>query len=193
MSTLTFFRKFLHSPGRVGAVMPSSHALADRMCQIGGVGSADLVVEAGAGTGVFTKKILEQLPASSRFLSIEIDPYLAQVTRDANPTVDLVCDCATNVAQHLSDRGLGKVDVIVSGLPWAVFSEELQSDLIRSFLAVLKPGGSFVTFAYLQGLHMPAGKRFSKRLDDSFTSVERSAPVWRNVPPAIVIKAVKDA
>ena len=161
------------------------------MCEIGGVSSADVVVEAGAGTGVFTQEISSLVSPEAHFLSIEIDPVLAELTRAQNPTVDVVCDCATKVGRHLSERGIGEVDLIVSGLPWAVFSEDLQDELLSAFLAVLKPGGCFVTFAYLQGLQLPAGKRFGQKLEANFDVVERSAPVWRNLPPAIVIRGVK--
>ena len=45
-----------------------------------------------------------------------------------------------------------------------------------------------MTFAYLQGLLLKAGKRFRKRLDDTFANVRRSPTVWWNLPPAFVYR-----
>ena len=54
----------------------------------------------------------------------------------------------------------------------------------------VRPGGRFATFAYLQGLLVPPGQKFRRRLDDYFTRVERSRVVWWNLPPAFVYRAV---
>jgi phospholipid N-methyltransferase len=55
-------------------------------------------------------------------------------------------------------------------------------------MTVLPPGGQFVTFAYLQGLLIPAGRRFGKLLGDYFSEVRKSPTVWRNTPPAFVYR-----
>jgi phospholipid N-methyltransferase len=55
-------------------------------------------------------------------------------------------------------------------------------------MTVLKPKGQFVTFAYLHGLPLPAGRQFAARLPEYFTEIRKSHPVWRNVPPALVYR-----
>jgi phospholipid N-methyltransferase len=55
----------------------------------------------------------------------------------------------------------------------------------------MKDGGKFATFAYLQGLIMPAGIRFRKQLETQFSKVEISKVVWKNLPPAIVYRCQK--
>ena len=62
---------------------------------------------------------------------------------------------------------------------------------MKAVLARLSPGGHFATFAYLQGLLLPAGMRFAGLLEDSFGSVQRSRTVWRNLPPAFVYRCRK--
>ena len=59
---------------------------------------------------------------------------------------------------------------------------------LRELRRVLKPGGQFVTFAYLQGLLLPAGRRFRAKLKRSFSDVTKSKIVWRNLPPAFVYR-----
>jgi phospholipid N-methyltransferase len=67
----------------------------------------------------------------------------------------------------------------------------LQDRLIDSILEILRPGGRFVTFAYLQGLLLPAGHAFSRKLQSRFRKVKKTRTVWRNLPPAFVYVAEK--
>jgi hypothetical protein len=53
---------------------------------------------------------------------------------------------------------------------------------------VLGKGGQFVTFAYLQGLILPAAQRFRKLLKQYFSEVSTSRTVWLNVPPAFIYR-----
>ena len=46
----------------------------------------------------------------------------------------------------------------------------------------------FTTFAYVQSLATPAARRFLATLKQSFTSVEQAELIWKNVPPAVVIR-----
>ena len=80
---------------------------------------------------------------------------------------------------------------MICGLPWAAFPETLQDELLATILTVLRPGGRFLTFAYLQGLLLPAGRRFRKKLKTTFDRVTTTRTVWCNVPPAFVYCAEK--
>jgi len=53
-------------------------------------------------------------------------------------------------------------------------------------MTVMGPGGQFVTFAYLQGLLLPPGRRFAALLPNYFNHVSKSRTVWLNLPPAFV-------
>jgi phosphatidylethanolamine/phosphatidyl-N-methylethanolamine N-methyltransferase len=77
------------------------------------------------------------------------------------------------------------VDAVISGLPWTVFSDSLQEELLASMLEVMRPGSIFITFAYLQGLRLKGARRFRQLLEESFATVTVSKPIWRNFPPAI--------
>lgn len=80
------------------------------------------------------------------------------------------------------------VDCIVSGLPWAAFSASMQTKFLDETMRVLKPGGKFVTFAYVHGLWLTRGRRFAGLLPKYFSSVSNSPIVWLNVPPAFVYR-----
>jgi len=46
------------------------------------------------------------------------------------------------------------------------------------------PGGTFVTFGYLQSLILPGAQALRRRLRREFAEVTQTSPVWGNVPPA---------
>lgn len=183
-----FLRNFLRNPIQVGAVLPSSRGLAEMM-----VGSVDwegaqAVIEYGPGTGVFTQRIGECLRPGCRFFAIEKSPELAERARERCPGSLVLEDSVANVESLCRDQGITQVDAILCGLPWAAFPESLQNECFDAMLRVLRPGGQFATFAYWQGVVLPAGRRFAKRLHATFSEVQRSPTVWRNVPPAFVYR-----
>ena len=55
---LRLFGQFLRRPGAVGAVVPSSAELAERITAAGDVERARVVVELGPGTGVVTLAVM---------------------------------------------------------------------------------------------------------------------------------------
>ena len=189
--TLTFLKNFIRHPTQVGAIAPSSPALVKAIVQWIDWEHAQNVVEFGPGTGVFTQAVVEQLRGDAKFFAIERSAELVAATRQRCPGVKVVEDSATNVVELCRRESIEKVDAIICGLPWASFSDSLQTEIMDAMLEVLPPGGQFATFAYWQGVVLPAGMRFSRRLRDTFSSVERSHTVWRNLPPAFVYRCVR--
>ena len=183
-----FFRAFLRNSGKVGAVAPSSPELAKLMLEWMDWDSIDCVVEFGAGSGVFTEAVQRYLKPGGRFFAIERDPVLAEITRSRCPEVDLHESCVSRVATICREAGIEKVDAIVCGLPWASFSSEVQDEFLDAMFEVLPEGGQFATFAYWQGLMLPAGQRFRKYLRQHFSTVEQSPTAWKNLPPAFVYR-----
>lgn len=153
--------------------------------------SARGVVEYGPGTGVFTEGIVKRLHQDAKFFAIERSAELAAVTRERCPGTTVHEQSAAEVGSLCQDEGIEQVDAIICGLPWASFPESLQASILDATLDILRPGGQFATFAYWQGVVLPAGMRFSQRLSASFETVHRSPTVWRNFPPAFVYRCVK--
>ena len=188
MSSLTFIKNFLRHPTQVGAIAPSSPGLVDAMLDWFDWDSLRTVVEFGPGTGVFTEGIVDRLHGDARFFAIERSAELAEVTRKRCPSAKVYQDSVVNVAELCRRESIESVDAIVCGLPWASFSQSLQEEIMDSMLGVLSPHARFATFAYWQGVVLPAGRRFSRRLRSTFATVERSHTVWRNLPPAFVYR-----
>ncbi len=188
MSTPSLFRRFLRNPAQIGALCPSSPVLCRTITGDIGLEDAAAVVELGPGTGVITREILRRIRPEATFLAVELDETLCMDLRRNFPELRLRNDSAARLADILAEERLEGVDVIVSGLPWAIFPEALQQEILENVLTALRPGGCFTTFAYLQGMMLPAGRRFRKRLCELFDKVETTPVVWRNLPPAFIYR-----
>jgi len=185
---LHFLVEFVRRPQSVGAISPSSSHLGREIASHVGIEDAESVVELGPGTGGLTRAILAALPGKATFLAIDNNPTMASLFRSAFPDVNLVEESVEKLADIAKEHGMGQVDCILSGLPWANFDDGLQNRILEQIVTVLRPGGWFATFAYLQGTMLPRGRAFRCKLGDRFATVTRSAVVWRNVPPAFVYR-----
>lgn len=189
MSGLHFLRQFLTDPLSIGAVAPSSPALAELITDVADLEETAMVVEFGPGTGVFTEAILRKLPPQARFLAIEQSSELASLTRKRCPAAAVHVDSAIELPRYLADLGRSDCDRIICGLPWAAFSDDLQDRLLATITSALRPGGRLLTFAYIQGLLLPAGQKFRRKLHGAFRKVTTTRTVWQNLPPAFVYVA----
>jgi len=189
--TLLFLREFVRRPGQVGAIAPSSSYLTAEIVRQAGVRRANTIVEFGPGTGSFTREILRQKKENAFFVGIEMNPKLVEILRRNLPGANIVSESAENTPAILKNHHLNEADCIVSGLPWASFPAELQDNLLAAAIQSLRPGGRFATFAYLQGLMLPSGQRFRKKLRETFSKVHSGRIIWKNLPAAFVYRCVK--
>lgn len=187
----SFIRAFFRNAGSVGAVAPSSEALAKLMVDWLDWDEINSVVEFGPGTGVFTEAIEKRAREGTKLIAIERDAELAEITRNRCPEVTVRKACVSEAASICEEEGIASADAILCGLPWASFSEELQNTLLNEMFEILPPGGKFATFAYWQGLALPAGLRFRRVLRQHFSEVEQSPTAWKNLPPAFVYRCVR--
>lgn len=179
-----FFSEFLSHPKAVGSLSPSSTNLARHLADSVDWDKASTILEYGAGTGVITEEIVSRLPSQTQFYAIEISTKFADILRQRFPGVCVLEGSVERAKTLCENHGVQRVDAIVSGLPWAAFSESDQNTYLAATMDVLKPGGQFITFGHLQGLLLPAGRRFRKKLSNYFSEVRISKPVWGNLPPA---------
>jgi phosphatidylethanolamine/phosphatidyl-N-methylethanolamine N-methyltransferase len=190
--SVAFLGAFLSRPAMIGSIVPSSRHLARRIVETLDLRQARTVVELGPGTGVISDALLPAIPRGCRYIGVELNPSLARVFRRRHPGVTLVEDSAANLRAICDAAGVEAVDVIVSGLPWASFSRDLQVSILDAIAAVLRPGGVFVTFGYKMGTWLPAGRRFHRELAPRyFPRILKSRYVWRNLPPAFVMQCVR--
>ena len=185
-----FLKEFVSKPQEIGAIVPSSPALAREVVRGVHWDSVRVVVEYGPGLGAITGEILTRTEGKDFFV-IELNEAYAERFRRNFPDVPLYRDSVANVVSIASEHGVEAIDCVISGLPWAIFSDAVQDELLDATFQVLREGGQFVTFAYMHGLALPAGRRFRRKLGRRFRKVERSRGVWRNAPPAVVYHCVR--
>lgn len=191
MSALQFFKQFLRHPVAIGAVSETSRAVSEVVSSEARVEEASVVVEYGSGTGAVTAVILERLPAAGRLLGIELNPKFVQVLRDRFPGMTVVQGSAEDIRKHLTDMGEDGCDSIICGLPLAAFPDALQDRILGESYNVLREGGRFVAFSYLYAPYLPQGRKLRRKLEDTFSRVERTPLIWRNLPPAFAYSAQK--
>ena len=191
MSAATFFHQFIRNWKTVGAVAPSSPALAARMMESAEVQKARHILELGPGTGAFTEAIQNVRPKDSSYLGIEINATFAKKLEARFPQMSFAVAGAQefDFPAYLKDRE--PIDVIDSGLPWTAFPHSLQEAILGNVLPHLAPGGRFATFAYYGFHQLPSGQRFRQLLHQKLPGVDSSRVVWANVPPAFIYVARK--
>jgi phosphatidylethanolamine/phosphatidyl-N-methylethanolamine N-methyltransferase len=146
--------------------------------------AARTIVEFGPGTGAFTRQIAARLAPGGRFLGIELNQTFVRELAAEFPRLTFVQGSVANLDQILVAQGIGDIDAIVCGLPWATLPISLQDTVFAAIDRALVPGGAFVTFGYLQSLVLPGAWALRRRLGRNFAEVSHSSVVWRNIPPA---------
>lgn len=181
-----FLSAALRRPGTMGAVAPSSARLAGVLASIVPRTGATVVVELGPGTGAVSAVIAARLPAGARHLAVELDPDMVAYLRRTRPGLEVVPGDARELGKLLAEHDVDRVDAVICGLPWALFDDATQADVLGEVSRAIGDSGAFTTFAYCHGMALPAARRFRATLRSRFDEVLVSATVWRNVPPAFV-------
>ena len=191
MSRIELFKHFVKNPGEIGAICPSSPYLSEAIVSEIGIEKANVILEIGPGTGVFTEKIIEKKRPEAKFFAIESNQALSEVLIEHFPSLNVHNNCASKLRDIMRLEEVEAIDAVVSGLPWASFPESVQDSILDAVIESLSPGGSFATFAYLQGFLLKGAHRFRTKLKSKFSNVTTSKVVWRNLPPAFVYRCVK--
>src|SRR3974390_3280313 len=138
---LLFFRRWIANPLKVGALLPSSRALARLVARNVELGPDDAVIEIGAGTGSITKALVSAGIPRERLFVIEIDADMCTYLRKQFPQVQIIHGDAGRLLDIVPSRWHGKVSTVVSGIPMITLPFEAQQRLIRSWFGITKPGG----------------------------------------------------
>ena len=177
--TLLFFRKFFRHGTKIASLAPSSRWLSRATVKDVDWASAEVVVELGAGTGPITKVIAERARPETRVVVLERDPDFCKLLQERYsplPNFDVIEGDVRDLAGMLRDRGITRVDHVISGLPVPSFPKDLQADLFKVIAEVLAPGGGYNQITELALVYMPLYKRYFDRVKFVFEP--------RNLPPA---------
>ncbi|WP_066636698.1 class I SAM-dependent methyltransferase [Desulfolucanica intricata] len=184
MNKLLFLNNFIKNPKMVGAVLPSSYRLAEKMIRNIDFNRARCIVEYGPGTGVFTKEIVLRKNKETFFLVFELNgEFYEKLAKDlaGEERVLIFNDSVENMDLYLKSYGFTEVDYIISGLPFTVFSRQVTEKIFAKTADALHKEGQFVIFQYSLYLY--------KFLKKYFTLKTCFEPV--NIPPAFVFYCSK--
>jgi phosphatidylethanolamine/phosphatidyl-N-methylethanolamine N-methyltransferase len=174
---LRFLRRLLARPTQIGAIAPSSAALARAMAREVDPGKAGPILELGPGTGVVTAALIARGVAPERIVSVEFDADLGRLMTERFPRVHVICGDAFNLAQTLGADWERPFAAIVSSLPLRNQPMARGQAIVDGGLRRLVPGAPFVLLSY--GLKPPVAPGADFR-------VTQAAFVLANLPPARV-------
>lgn len=178
---LAFLRGFLRDPAGVGSVIPSSRFMERRIVRLSDVSQAKVVVELGPGTGGTTRALLAAMPADSRLICIEIDPYFVDLVRQINdPRLIVHRGSAEHVADVVSEHGLPAPDAIISGIPFSTMPPELGRLIAQRVHDALPEGGRFVAYQFRPQVAVLSNPVFGM--------AELDEREWLNIPPMRVYR-----
>ena len=180
-----FLRGFLKHPVMVGSIIPSSRLLIERMLRPVDWENTKLFVEYGPGVGTFTRDLLDRMSPDARLVTIDTNSdftkYLTKSIDD--PRLIAVTGSAADVEQILTERGLGKADYVLSGLPFSTLPPGVGDAIAKATAKVVRPGGAFLVYQF-----NPKVLDFIK---PHFEKIDRGFE-WINVPPATLFWAWRE-
>ena len=172
---LQFLRGAILRPRSVGAVAPSSPALARAIAREIDPDAPGRILELGPGTGAVTAALIARGIPASRITAVERDSRFARLLVHKFPGIEIIEGNAFALAHTLGDRkGFA---AIVSSLPLLLHAPAERDQFVASALARMARGAPLVQFSY--GFSMPVRP-------PAGAVVTRAAFVWKNLPPAQV-------
>lgn len=158
---------------------PSSRFLAKKMLKSIDFKQVRVIVELGPGTGVFTRRMLEQLHPEGILLVFELNDNFMNLLKKEfkDPRVHLIHDSAEKIGEYLEKLGYSKADAVVSSLPLANFPEDLRTRILNESYKVMTDQSLYVQFQYSLNAKK-AIKALFRKVEITFTPV--------NFPPAFV-------
>lgn len=172
---LLFMREIFRSPVKIGAALPSSRYLADKIAAEIPLPNDHYIVELGGGTGVVTEALLKRGIAEQQIIVIEQSASLAKHLSEKFPHVKIIQGDAAHLVSLLSHLNI-QVSSIVSSLPLRNMPEETIQAIAKQIKALLPADGRYIQYTYLWW-------KQDKYLSEYFNHLH-STHVWLNVPPA---------
>lgn len=141
------------------------------------------VLELGVGAGAVTSSVYRYIRDKNRYVGIEINEDLFNYVSQKYPQFKFICGSAEAISDLAANQ---KFDLIVSTLPWSLFDQQMQQNVLNQVKNHLEKGGYFKTYMVCNALLTASGKRFQNLLFEKF-EVQTS---WEflNIPPAKVFE-----
>jgi len=170
-----FFKTWATSPLKMGAVTPTSRALADVMVKHARPDPAGHVLETGPGTGVVTEALLRAGIPAGRIVTVEYDRGFYKLLRERFPNVNVLHGDALDLDRVLGEFRDTRFSAALSGIPLLNLPKAKRAPYLEGLLDRLVPGGVVTQLSYSL---MPPQEAIPGRL-----KVSKSRWVTHNFPP----------
>jgi phosphatidylethanolamine/phosphatidyl-N-methylethanolamine N-methyltransferase len=173
-----FVTRWVTNRKAIGAVSPSSRALARLMVEHADPDPSGYTLELGPGTGVFTQALIDAGIPADRIIAVEHNREFCRLLSKRFPALNVVEGDAFDLDNTLADYAGVQFSAALSGLPLLSFPRHLRLKCIEGVLDRLLPGKGLVQFSYgPHGPLLPIPGRIA---------ATKSKWVLMNLPPARV-------
>ena len=156
-------KAFLKQGKRIASVAPSSRFMARKILDGIDWDKTRTIVELGAGTGPITAAMVKAARPDTKLIVIELDPTLCGRLRDRfrdAPNVDVILGDATRFGELLAERGVPKVDHVLSGLPLPSFPAAARDAVLDVSARTIAEGGTFRQLTVMPMIYYKLYRRY---------------------------------
>ena len=180
MGKIDFLKTFIKDRD-VASVVPTSKHCVKKICENIDFSKDFTLVEYGPGDGVFPRYILEKMSAGSRLILIEANKNFAALLKDSlqDDRVEIHNRLAGDVESILEAGRVGKIDYVLSGIPFSFLDKERKHSVLQATKRILKPNGLFLAYQTSGHLKKPVMEVFGN-YETEFVPL--------NIPPYFVYR-----
>lgn len=180
--TITFLKSFIQDKD-VASITPSSKYCIRKLSEHIHFPEVKYIVEYGGGTGVFTKHFLNNLPEDAHVFVFETNErFYEKLSAIDDDRLTVFHESVEESLNLLPNDVIGKVDHVVSGIPFSFFDWDLKVSILNKTYRTLKTNGSFLAYQTSGHLKKPLSAVFGNYSTDF---------CWRNVPPYFIYESIK--
>jgi phospholipid N-methyltransferase len=176
---LCHLAEYARHPRSIGAIVPSSRALATAMtASVPLLHERDVILELGSGTGAITRELVSAFP-QNHIIAVEKNRRLAAMLRRRFAEIEVAELCASAIGRDLVLPSGYRIGAVVSSLPMISFDPVLRRRVLTAIRDVLDPRAVFIQFTY-------SASAWDEFAADTLDLVGRIR-IMRNTPPATVL------
>lgn len=182
-ATAFFLKQFLHSPGKIGSICPSSKFLVHELVRTAlepTKSQCGLIIDLGAGSGVVSRALLDYGISPERILAVDISENFKNIFRKHCDGLELRTGDARNLDNIINRYSPSiPLQAVISSLPLRSLPGKIVSEIMYETRKVLRRrGGILIQYTYAFWMH-------STLKTYGFMS-HKSKFVPINFPPALV-------
>lgn len=183
----SLLKHFIRDPF-IASVTPSSKFVADAICEQIDFSQVRNIIEFGPGNGAITRVLLSFMNPNSSLYAIDTsEDCINSLKSDFQDSrLHIIKGNAADASSLIQKKDF-LADVIVSGIPFSLFSQELATKILKNTALMLRSNGTFIVYqTWIPPFITPA--RLKENMDPFF-KIHSTQDVYKNFPPLRIISA----